>query len=224
MANLFNFYQGAPFGTGLSYPVTYLDFFTGIYFPPSLAQGQTVGFLWEGMGQKIVNQDLTISGAQLDSKKDIVGLGLGFFGYVSPLVKESGVMGLRFTGTLPADSIDRTVFAIRFNGSGLADNKEAATIGATLQSGQFSSDNHDVLTFGVPIKSGVMTQDTYKVVSFATSFYGNFYPKSIPEAASINVHISSVDYDTTAFRTIVRAGTGASIYFRITDVFYETAV
>ncbi len=224
MPHPFNFYQGPPYGTGINYPYSAIDFFTGVYFPPSLAAGKTVGFLWEGMGQKFVEQGLTISGTPVDSNKQIAVLGLGLYGAMMPLVRESGVLGLGFTGALTSDGAERITFSIYTRGSGLADNRQSGNLNLRIASGEHRQDNRDVPNFGTTIKSGQHIQATTDICRYGISFYGSFFPKSAPEYASVNMRISSVDYSSTAYRTIVSSGTGMAISFRISNVFYDTAV
>jgi hypothetical protein len=220
----FNFYQGGAYGTGFYYPYTALDFFTGVYFPASLAAGQTVGFLWEGMGQKIVEQTVSFSGQAQDSNKETASLRLGFYGYSTPLVTESGRLLLRLSGNVPSDTVDRMTFSFVARGSGIRDTIDSGILKLNLTSGIQLQDNHDINTMTGPIRSGVISQDTSEIARYTVRMWGNFFAKSTPDDASVNMQISSISYSTTAFRTVVSSGTGVAISFRMTDIFYDTAV
>lgn len=219
----FNFYQGNAFGTGLYYPYTALDFFTGVYFPADLAAGKTVGFLWEGMGQKIVEQTVQFTGVAYDGNKEVATLQLGFYGYATPLITESGRITFNLSGSVPSDNIERVSFTMVARGSGIGDNKESGILNLNFTSGKYYPDNRESGVLSFPIASGVISQDTIDKTTYTVSMWGSFFAKSTPDNASVNMRISSVSYETTAYRTVVSSGTGAAISFRITDVFYSTS-
>lgn len=223
MANLFNFYQGPPYGTGIYYPLTAIDFFTGVYFPESLEAGKTVGFLWEGAGIKIVEQSVNISGSSYDSNKNISNVSVSFYGQASPLITDSGILSSRFTGNLPQDNIDKVNFNVLLKSSGLRDNIDSGSLNINIYSGKHIQDNKDTISFNIPFNSGVIKQDNIDKVNFSVNVFGSFFAKSTPDLASINIQFYDVTYTTTAARVRVNQETGMSISVYLTDIFYDTA-
>lgn len=218
----FNFYQGTGFGTGIHAPATYIDFFTGIYIQQSVLLGGLVGFLWP-LSDLEIYQTLSISGEQSDSNKSIVGVNVSFYGFVSPLITDSGRLGLSIvSGQVVSSGPDILPFQFGISSNISGDNIDKPNFNLILNSGNIISGNRDVPSLGITF-SGENIQTNTDVLSFRVSFWGQF---TVPDSDSAftNMRMSDIAYvDTVSF--ITRTGsTEISTNLRLTNIIYDNAV
>lgn len=222
MANQpFNFYQGTGFGTGLHAPATAIDFFTGIYLPPNIPLGGDRGFAWPATDREM-DQKLTWSGISQGDNKDSVATKMSFFGYVSPMIKDSGVLYLKFaSGSVVPAGAEVVFLACKWTGSPAYDNIDRPYLNITLKSGDIISGNRDVVSLGL-VSSGDIISGLREVVSMGLTFWGGFQKPDI-DVSAIKMVIDNITYVNATTFASYSATTGAFIKMSFDNIIYGNA-
>jgi hypothetical protein len=222
MPRPFNFYQGTGFGTGPYAPTNYVDFFTGFYFPLDTSLGQGVGFLWPASDVEIP-YTLTVSGSPVDSNKQIVSLGVGIYGFISPLLRESGTLGVSIISGAPTqDNIDRVPFTLSIRGQNSGDNVDRPNFYFLIKSGAQISGNKDTTSMGLTY-TGETISGSRDNVSYGLRFWGQFTPPD-SDTASLMMRMYDVAYVDTNSYTTKSGYTGIRTSFNLINVIYDDAV
>ena len=222
MPRPYNFYQGTGFGTGQYAPTNYIDFFTGFYFPLDTSLGQGVGFLWPASDVEIPYA-LTISGAPVDSNKQVVSLGIGIYGFISPLIQDSGRLGVSIASGAPVqDNIDRASLTLSIRGQYSGDNVDRPNFYFLIRSGAQISGNKDITPMGLTY-TGASISGNKDTASLGLRFWGQFTPPD-SDAASLMMRMYDISYIDTNSYTIKSGYTGIRTSFNLINVIYDDAV
>lgn len=222
MPRAFNFYQGTGLGTGIFAPKTHVDFFTGKYFPLDLSFGQSVGFLWPA-SEFAIPSTLTVSGSQETSNKQIVSLGVGIYGFISPLLRESGNIFISVSsGNIQGVDSDIVPFKMGIQGQASGDNVDRPILKLLFNSGDQISGSRDV-TFLRHSHTGEVVSGNSDTISFRASFYGQF---TLPDSDNTwaRFRMDDITYEDTTSQITVSNNTGMFIRFRMDTIIYDDAV
>ena len=221
MPSLFNFYEGViPSGTGAYDKNQIIDFFTGVYFPASLALGKTIGFTWDGMGIREANTTLDISGASTNSNKDETYNQISFFGRVSPLIKDSGSINLGFSGALPMTNQDSSYFLLSYKGTGTSDNKDSPSFLVSV-TGFITSGRSDISDFSLS-NTGFIVACSGIPSNLTLNIRGSLNGQRNSDRGSISLNMSNIVYSTDSTTIVTESSEEyTSISFNISNIYYD---
>lgn len=221
MPNPFNFYQGGlPSGTGRYDTASIIDFFTGVYVPAGLELGKTVGFTWDGMGIRIADTTLNVSGSASNANKEVIGNTLNLFGRTLPLIKDSGSLTFRYSGSLPSSDSDKPSLSLVFKGTGYSDNIDKPNFSVVARSGYLIGSNTDAPNLSIKCSSGYQISDNKEYCGMTLSIRGAFNGTKDSNQSSISMILSNIHFSDTNHAVRIASGTGISINFILSNILY----
>lgn len=222
MPRAFNFYQYDGTGAG-QFIAPFATLFTGFYFPQDLQQGGKIGFLWhliddDSLTLRPITWRVRASGSITDGNNHLAIMDLGISGNVFPLMSDSGIFEMAFTGVQSGQAYDNFDFLTPFSG---------AQSGCPLDSGLFEM----AFTGRVPVPlndttvfenkfTGKYVTGSNENYTWEMAFSGNLVKKD-KDTTSMSIVFAQVSYNAGAATITMNTGDTGNISLVFTSVSYR---
>jgi hypothetical protein len=209
MGNSFNFYQFEGLNIGVNRvtnlddvtPLTnpYLYSFTGYYWPSDNQAGRIVGFRWslfDELYYTFPKFSVKISGSQFSGQKDAIGCSWVLSGNLMPLFRDSGSLGINYSGENLSGQKDSTSIGINLSGTFLSGAKDTAYFGQNF-SGELSANIAGTGRMSV-FFSGEIISGTKDSMGISLGLSGALFKKDI-DHADIDCNLVQILYGGGVF-------------------------
>ena len=204
-------------------PVTapYYNSFIGYYITPSLLEGGVAGFLWE-----LFNDSSTypstfkakISGEANSSNLHQVSFNNNIYGFLYPLLKESGQMGINLSGEVKQDN-NQSPFAFSYSGIIPSGTKDFP-VNAVNYSGQTISGAKDFFAIGNFISGSIISNNNDRPV-YVINFSGSINHNN-RDVGDMSCNFNSVSYSLYVVNAIIiSTGDTTNMNTQFSTVKYE---